>query len=96
MLVGLLAPACSPAIGGLLVQSLSWRWVFFASLPIALLTFGLAALWIKDERRVARPGTPASLSLLRDPLLRFSMLVYLCVPGTLLASMSSGCFICKA
>jgi MFS family permease len=28
MLVGLLAPACSPAIGGLLVQAFSWRWVF--------------------------------------------------------------------
>lgn len=40
MLVGLLAPACSPALGGVLVQSLSWRWVFFASLPIALLTSG--------------------------------------------------------
>jgi hypothetical protein len=53
MLVGLLAPACSPAIGGVLVQSLSWRWVFFASLPIALLTFGLAALWLKDETRRA-------------------------------------------
>lgn len=43
MLVGLLAPACSPAIGGLLVQAFSWRWVFFASLPVALLTFMLAA-----------------------------------------------------
>lgn len=28
MLVGLLAPACSPAIGGLLVEAFSWRWVF--------------------------------------------------------------------
>ncbi len=32
MLVGLLAPACSPAIGGLLVEAFSWRWIFFASL----------------------------------------------------------------
>ena len=56
MLVGLLAPACSPALGGALVQSLSWRWVFFASLPIALLTFGLAALWLRDEKSVARSG----------------------------------------
>ncbi|HCK0912079.1 MFS transporter [Klebsiella michiganensis] len=97
MLVGLLAPACSPAIGGVLVQSLSWRWVFFASLPIALLTFGLAALWIKDERRVARPGGLLRLSLLRDPLLRdpllrFSMLVYLCVPGTFIGINVVGMF----
>lgn len=92
MLVGLLAPACSPAIGGVLVQSLSWRWVFFASLPIALLTFGLAALWIKDERRVARPVALLRLSLLRDPLLRFSMLVYLCVPGTFIGINVVGMF----
>ena len=92
MLVGLLAPACSPAIGGVLVQSLSWRWVFFANLPIALLTFGLAALWIKDERRVARPGGLLRLSLLRDPLLRFSMLVYLCVPGTFIGINVVGMF----
>ena len=88
----MLAPACSPAIGGVLVQSLSWRWVFFASLPIALLTFGLAALWIKDERRVARPGGLLRLSLLRDPLLRFSMLVYLCVPGTFIGINVVGMF----
>ncbi|HIH6656823.1 TPA: MFS transporter, partial [Klebsiella michiganensis] len=73
-------------------QSLSWRWVFFASLPIALLTFGLAALWIKDERRVARPGGLLRLSLLRDPLLRFSMLVYLCVPGTFIGINVVGMF----
>jgi MFS family permease len=48
MLVGLLAPACSPAIGGLLVEAFSWRWVFFASLPVALLTFVLAARWLND------------------------------------------------
>ena len=75
-----------------LVQSLSWRWVFFASLPIALLTFGLAALWIKDERRVERPGGLLRLSLLRDPLLRFSMLVYLCVPGTFIGINVVGMF----
>ncbi len=28
MLVGLLAPACSPAIGGLLVEAFSWRGSF--------------------------------------------------------------------
>ena len=28
MLVALLAPACSPAVGGMLVQTFSWRWIF--------------------------------------------------------------------
>ncbi len=30
MLVGLLAPALSPALGGLIVDHLDWRWVFFS------------------------------------------------------------------
>ena len=55
MLVGLLAPACSPAIGGLLVEAFSWRWVFFASLPVALLTFVLAVRWLNDSPGPVRP-----------------------------------------
>ncbi|STR16173.1 major facilitator family transporter [Klebsiella aerogenes] len=59
MLVGLLAPACSPAIGGLLVEAFSWRWVFYASLPVALLTFVLAVRWLNDT---PPSGSPDSLS----------------------------------
>lgn len=81
MLVGLLAPACSPAIGGLLVEAFSWRWVFFASLPVALLTFVLAVRWLNDTPGPVRPTRFLPLSLLADPLLRFAMLIYLCVPG---------------
>lgn len=96
MLVGLLAPACSPAIGGVLVQSLSWRWVFFASLPIALLTFGLAALWIKDERRVERPGDSCVSRYCAIRCCAFQCWSISACRGLLLASMSSGCFIYKA
>jgi EmrB/QacA subfamily drug resistance transporter len=48
MLVGLLAPALSPAIGGIIVDSFSWRWVFIASLPLALLAWVLALLWLPE------------------------------------------------
>lgn len=33
MMIALLAPAASPAVGGLLVQSFGWRWIFFAPFP---------------------------------------------------------------
>nr|WP_315293188.1 MFS transporter [Serratia proteamaculans] len=49
MLVGLLAPALSPALGGLIVDSLDWRWVFFANLPLAALALLLAALWLRSQ-----------------------------------------------
>ncbi|WP_174509771.1 MFS transporter [Klebsiella oxytoca] len=92
MLVGLLAPACSPALGGLLVQTFSWRWVFFASLPVAFLTLTLAACWLKKEAKTTRPGRFLHLPLLADPLLRFAMLIYLCVPGTFIGINVVGLF----
>lgn len=54
MLVGLLAPACSPAAGGLLVETFSWRGVFLVSLPVALVTLALASVWLKNDDAPAR------------------------------------------
>ena len=61
MLVGLLAPALSPAFGGMIVDSFSWRWVFVASLPLAMLTWGLALFWLRDEE-VKEPAGRFELS----------------------------------
>ncbi len=49
MLVGLLAPALSPALGGLIVDHLDWRWVFFSNLPLAAVALLLAILWLRNE-----------------------------------------------
>lgn len=61
MLVGLLAPAFSPAFGGMIVDSFSWRWVFVASLPLAMLTWVLALFWLRDEE-VKEPAGRFELS----------------------------------
>ena len=84
MLVGLLAPALSPALGGVLVDSLSWRAIFYLNLPLAALVLLLAACWLRADppRSMPREATPLlNLRLLAEPLLRTSMLVYLLVPG---------------
>lgn len=56
MLVGLLAPALSPALGGLIVDSLSWRAIFYLNLPFAALALLLAACWLRpDPPRITPP-----------------------------------------
>jgi EmrB/QacA subfamily drug resistance transporter len=51
-----LAPALAPVLGGVLVDTLGWRWVFLVNLPlgIAAVAFGLAFL---DEHRGEEAGT---------------------------------------
>lgn len=92
MLVALLAPACSPAVGGLLVELLGWRWIFFVTLPLALLTLLLAGCWLKEEAKPAVSRRLLDLSLLKNSLLRFAMLIYLCVPGMFIGFSVVGMF----
>lgn len=44
----LLGPILGPPIGGFIVTYLSWRWIFFINLPIAVLGVILATLYIPD------------------------------------------------
>ena len=89
MSVALLVPALSPALGGVIVDSLSWRWIFYANLPLALVTLLLALLWIKpDAPLTERP--PLDLGRVfkqaASPMLRVAMLVYLCIPGVFIGT----------
>ncbi|MFG1175128.1 MFS transporter [Erwiniaceae bacterium CAU 1747] len=52
MLVALMAPALSPAVGGALVDNVSWRWVFLATLPLAVVALILAACWLKPDAQI--------------------------------------------
>ncbi|GAA2095919.1 MDR family MFS transporter [Microlunatus panaciterrae] len=42
-----LAPALGPVLGGLLVTTLSWRWVFWVNLPIGLLAVAFGLIFLR-------------------------------------------------
>lgn len=89
MSVALLVPALSPALGGLIVDSLSWRWIFYANLPLALITLLLTLLWITpDVTAKLRPKLDVGsiFQQVRSPMLRTAMLIYLCIPGVFIGT----------
>ncbi|MEX0398673.1 MFS transporter, partial [Providencia rettgeri] len=74
MTVALIAPAFSPAIGGLIIDSLSWHWVFYSNLPFSLLTAVLAWIWIKNDGKKIREK-PDILGLIMVSLSLLSLLL---------------------
>ncbi len=55
-----LTTAFGPVLGGWLVDALSWRWVFFLVVPLALVTLAIAA-WRVPESRDAEAGSALDL-----------------------------------
>jgi EmrB/QacA subfamily drug resistance transporter len=47
----MLAPICGPALGGLILDSASWRWIFFVNVPIGLVAVVLAVRGLPDPPR---------------------------------------------
>jgi EmrB/QacA subfamily drug resistance transporter len=53
----LLGPVLGPVIGGLIVDAISWRWIFYVNLPMGALALFAAWRWLEpDELR--RPDAP--------------------------------------
>ncbi|CAM3222614.1 MDR family MFS transporter [Nocardioides dubius] len=71
------APAVGPTISGVILDQLSWRWMFWLVLPIAVLSLTLGSLWV---RNVSEPR-PAHL----DP---FSVLLSVLAFGGLIWGLS--------
>lgn len=46
---GMLSPVFGPLIGGVIVDSLSWRWLFYVNLPIGAIALAMAARVMKTE-----------------------------------------------
>jgi EmrB/QacA subfamily drug resistance transporter len=52
----LLAPAFGPVIGGLIVDSVSWRWIFYVNVPVVLVALALAARLLRADQGRADAG----------------------------------------
>ena len=53
----MLGPVLGPVIGGLIVDNLSWRWIFYVNLPIGMIAVIAAWLWMPADE----PGEPRRL-----------------------------------
>lgn len=52
----LIAPALGPTLGGYLVTYWSWQWVFFINLPIGIIGFFMAMIYLRNVK--PRQGAP--------------------------------------
>ncbi|MFB5661889.1 MFS transporter [Alteribacillus sp. HJP-4] len=49
------APALGPTLSGLIVDGLTWRWLFFIVIPFAIFSIVFAAIYLKNVSEVTRP-----------------------------------------
>ncbi|HEX3488338.1 MAG TPA: DHA2 family efflux MFS transporter permease subunit, partial [Streptosporangiaceae bacterium] len=55
-----IVPILGPVVGGLIVSSLSWRWIFYVNVPVCLAGLVLAWRGLRDVGR-PQPGRPLDL-----------------------------------
>ncbi|MFT4271504.1 MAG: DHA2 family efflux MFS transporter permease subunit [Pantoea sp.] len=81
----LLAPVFGPVLAGMIVQHLSWRWLFFVNIPIGCLGFLLAVWLLPPEKGNDQPKALdwAGLALLSPglALLLYGTTAITSVPG---------------
>jgi EmrB/QacA subfamily drug resistance transporter len=47
--------AVGPLLGGWLIETASWRWIFFLNLPIAVIVLGILFRWVDESRSAQTP-----------------------------------------
>ncbi|WP_405485768.1 MDR family MFS transporter [Nocardia sp. NBC_00511] len=50
------APALGPVLGGWLVDTVSWRWIFFLNLPVGIIALAFVVFALRDDGQDVRPG----------------------------------------
>ncbi|MDF2911204.1 MAG: transporter [Sporolactobacillus laevolacticus] len=73
-LVIMFAPALGPTLSGLIIASLSWRWLFYLVIPLAIFSILFAARFLTNVSEVTRPKVEVPSIILST--LGFGGLVY--------------------
>jgi MFS family permease len=63
----LLAPILGPVIGGVILDGLSWRWIFFVNVPVCTIALLLAWRGMPDSESAANSGSMCSGSRCSHP-----------------------------
>ena len=56
MFATILGPASGPVLGGLLIDTLSWRWAFYVNVPVGVTAFLIGLLFLHDHREPTAGG----------------------------------------
>ncbi len=51
----LIAPAIAPVIGGIILEKLSWHWIFLLHFPIGIAAIWMSVALLKEEKLVSTP-----------------------------------------
>lgn len=90
--------AMGPALGGVLIDGFGWRWIFFISVPLGLLTWLLAQRYLPEDRQgqTRRAGVDSLgtllLALLRDSRLSGCLAMSLLVTTVMMTTLLVGPF----
>src|SRR5690606_32199062 len=78
-----LSTVIGPLIGGIIVETLSWRWLFLVNLPVGLIAFGVIAVAFHSRGKPVKRSIDYAGAILLTTALS-ALVIYTSIGGTVL------------